>query len=302
MAQQAILLGTAPTGVGGDTPRSAFSKAQSNFDEVYAALGAAGSPLALPAALPVAKGGTGGTTPALARSALSAAVSGANADITSLSGLTTPLSIAQGGTGANSASAALNALGLQAATYSPRFAYQRAAATQATSILSTGQGLYLGWNESGGGGEANFINNMGSGSGGFSWRTVNIGNTVTGPSMTYTYAGHLNVPGLVNQNSDRRLKINDVEITDGLERIMQVRPVEYDRRDSLESDDYLHREVGIIAQELYEVAPLLVTPADEDKEGDVWRVNYSGLIPYLISAIQTLKGEINELKAVRDSV
>ena len=120
--------------------------------------------------------------------------------------------------------------------------------------------------------------------------------------MTYTYAGHLNVPGLVNQNSDRRLKINDVEITDGLERIMQVRPVEYDRRDSLESDDYLHREVGIIAQELYEVAPLLVTPADEDKEGDVWRVNYSGLIPYLISAIQTLKGEINELKAVRDSV
>ena len=37
MAKQTILLGTAPTGVGGDTPRSAFSKAQSNFDELYAA-------------------------------------------------------------------------------------------------------------------------------------------------------------------------------------------------------------------------------------------------------------------------
>ena len=70
MAQQAILLGTAPTGVGGDTPRSAFSKAQSNFDEVYAALGATGSPLALPTALPVAKGGTGGTTQASARTGL----------------------------------------------------------------------------------------------------------------------------------------------------------------------------------------------------------------------------------------
>lgn len=44
-------------------------------------------------------GGTGATTAALARTALSAAASGANSDITSLTGLTTPLSAAQGGTG-----------------------------------------------------------------------------------------------------------------------------------------------------------------------------------------------------------
>ncbi|WP_256584873.1 MULTISPECIES: hypothetical protein [unclassified Pseudomonas] len=37
MAKQTINLGTAPTGVGGDTPRSAFTKTQSNFDELYAA-------------------------------------------------------------------------------------------------------------------------------------------------------------------------------------------------------------------------------------------------------------------------
>jgi hypothetical protein len=35
MAKQTINLGTAPTGVGGDTPRSAFQKTQSNFDELY---------------------------------------------------------------------------------------------------------------------------------------------------------------------------------------------------------------------------------------------------------------------------
>lgn len=50
--------------------------------------------------LPVASGGTGGTDAATARSNLSAAKSGANSDITSLTGLTTPLSVAQGGTGA----------------------------------------------------------------------------------------------------------------------------------------------------------------------------------------------------------
>jgi hypothetical protein len=49
--------------------------------------------------LPVANGGTGGTTAALARTALGAAASGANTDITSLGGLTTDITVAQGGTG-----------------------------------------------------------------------------------------------------------------------------------------------------------------------------------------------------------
>lgn len=70
MSKQTINLGTAPTGVGGDTPRSAFTKTQSNFDELYTALGAAGSPATLPAALPITKGGTGGNTQAAARTAL----------------------------------------------------------------------------------------------------------------------------------------------------------------------------------------------------------------------------------------
>ncbi|MET1070005.1 MAG: hypothetical protein ABWY28_18540 [Pseudomonas prosekii] len=35
MAKQSINLGAAPTGIGGDTPRSAFTKANANFDELY---------------------------------------------------------------------------------------------------------------------------------------------------------------------------------------------------------------------------------------------------------------------------
>jgi hypothetical protein len=61
--------------------------------------------LTLGAALPIASGGTGATSAAAARAALSAAVLGANGDITSLTGLTTPLSVAQGGTGATSTTA-----------------------------------------------------------------------------------------------------------------------------------------------------------------------------------------------------
>jgi hypothetical protein len=62
--------------------------------------------LVLGSALPVTSGGTGATTASGARSALGAAASGANSDITSLAGLTTALSVAQGGSGATTASAA----------------------------------------------------------------------------------------------------------------------------------------------------------------------------------------------------
>jgi len=54
--------------------------------------------------LAVADGGTGASTAANARTNLSAAASGANSDITSITGLTTALTVAQGGTGATSIS------------------------------------------------------------------------------------------------------------------------------------------------------------------------------------------------------
>ncbi|MCU4630565.1 phage tail protein [Acinetobacter variabilis] len=69
MAKQTINPGTAPTGAGGDTFRSGSAKLQANDDELYAQLGATAQGV-LPAALPINKGGTGGTTAAAARSNL----------------------------------------------------------------------------------------------------------------------------------------------------------------------------------------------------------------------------------------
>lgn len=87
--------------------RNTFSSGLQNF-------------LAGSAALPVANGGTAATTASAARTALGAAASGANSDITSLTGLTTPLAVARGGTGGATATAArtaLGALGLTSATF-----------------------------------------------------------------------------------------------------------------------------------------------------------------------------------------
>ena len=58
------------------------------------------STLSLGTALAVTSGGTGADNAAGARTALGTAASGANSDITSLTGLTTALTVAQGGTGA----------------------------------------------------------------------------------------------------------------------------------------------------------------------------------------------------------
>lgn len=60
----------------------------------------------------IAEGGTGVATAAAARTALGAAKSGANSDITSLTGLTVALPIAEGGTGSTTAATARTALGV----------------------------------------------------------------------------------------------------------------------------------------------------------------------------------------------
>lgn len=73
MAKQDINLGIQPTGVGGDTNRSANVKTNANLKEIYTALGGSANGengSVLPNSLPISKGGTGATTAAAARTNL----------------------------------------------------------------------------------------------------------------------------------------------------------------------------------------------------------------------------------------
>lgn len=85
MAKQALNLGTSPTGAGGDTPRSAFTKIEANFTDLYALWGGA----ALPSGLPINKGGTGAITAAAAAAALGLGT----ANSPTFSGLTSTLDV-----------------------------------------------------------------------------------------------------------------------------------------------------------------------------------------------------------------
>lgn len=169
--------------------------------------------------LPITQGGTGASTAssartnlgatgigssvftaastADARTAIAAAASGANSDITSLTGLTTPLSVAQGGTGSATAGGARTNLGAAAA----------GANTDITS-LNPAAGLQVGSPTGGaqGAGTINatglFINGVGVGTGSGSVTSVAVSGGTTGlttsggpvtTSGTITLAGTLAV-------------------------------------------------------------------------------------------------------------
>ncbi|MEZ7524007.1 hypothetical protein [Burkholderia vietnamiensis] len=106
-AQQALLLAEALQQVAfvlgspsAEVPNASVLTQGAGMSITFAA-GAVTIALQIPVSIP--DGGTGASDAATARGNLGAAASGANSDITSLSGLTTPIAISEGGTGAFSA-------------------------------------------------------------------------------------------------------------------------------------------------------------------------------------------------------
>jgi hypothetical protein len=138
-------------------------------------------------------------TTSAARTAISAAGAGANSDITSLSGLTTPLSVAQGGTGANNAGGARTSLGAAAA-----------GSNSDITALTAAPGILVGAPTGGaqGSGTLNatglFINGVAVGTGSGSVTSVNASGGTTGltftgsPSLPITTSGTLTLGGTLD--------------------------------------------------------------------------------------------------------
>ena len=112
------------------------------------------------------------------------------------------------------------------------------------------------------------------------------------------------------QGSDERLKENILTLSGSLSKIGALRPVEFDwKENSDQAKSGHHRDVGLIAQEVLPIFPNLVKEIDarqpdegvekslNEELGKFYTIEYTRLIPHLISAIQELKAEFDAYKA-----
>jgi hypothetical protein len=96
--------------------------------------------------------------------------------------------------------------------------------------------------------------------------------------------------------SDSRLKSNVAEIENSLDRVLQLRAVTFTWNDAIYPDLGLEtgEDYGLLAQELAVVFPELVAL---DEQSGFLRVDYEGLVPILIQAIQEQQIQIDELRS-----
>jgi hypothetical protein len=104
------------------------------------------------------------------------------------------------------------------------------------------------------------------------------------------------VVGSINSPSDISLKENISELTDDFnDNILKINPKKY----NFINDENKKEHYGIIAQELEELFPTLVTNTSiedlDNNTSQIKTINYLELIPIMISKMKIMQKEIDEL-------
>ena len=115
----------------------------------------------------------------------------------------------------------------------------------------------------------------------------------TGAGTQVGYINSTNGTNVIyNTSSDRRLKENITPSDDAGALIDAIEIVKHDWKAGG------HTRYGVVAQDLYEVAPEAVSPGDNGEEVEkTWGVDYSKLVPMLVKEIQSLRKRVAELEA-----
>lgn len=119
-----------------------------------------------------------------------------------------------------------------------------------------------------------------------------VAEMAAGASINFTVGGvtkeYIDGSGL-HSTSDRRLKQNIMDSsTDALQTINKMKFKQYEFKDD---SDY-HYDIGLIAQELQEIAPSLV---NENIQANTLSINDTQLLQYALKAIQQLSQKVDEL-------
>ena len=107
-------------------------------------------------------------------------------------------------------------------------------------------------------------------------------------SDTATFSGTVSATAFL-ATSDIRLKENIYDL-DNLMVVDKLRPVSYNFKNNTK------QQIGLIAQELQEIYPYLVSETITSDKSSNLSINYNGLIGILIKEVKCLKAEIQNLK------
>jgi len=121
-----------------------------------------------------------------------------------------------------------------------------------------------------------------------------VGDISASSINTSSFSGNPTFNGTVtavsfNATSDVRLKENITNLDNSLDKICNIRGVNYNWK----NDETKTKTAGVIAQEVLEQIPEAVNDNDSEKLS----VNYNSIIAHLIESVKELKREIDELKA-----
>lgn len=228
------------------------------------------------------------------RSGISAAASGANTDITSITGLTTQLAVAYGGTGSTSLAGAgiVTTTGTQTISGDKTFSGTNVygSLTSTSGLAGDTYGFYLG-----------------SSSGGLNTNAGNIAvgfRSGTGWLITSTYiessVADVRKPsgGSFNTSSDERLKTIQGTYTLGLDAIKQLSPIKFKYNDheknaklptAIKDNTY----IGLIAQAVEQTSLSGMVSTDPD---GFKSINNSELVYALVNAVKELTARIETLE------
>jgi hypothetical protein len=145
----------------------------------------------------------------------------------------------------------------------------------------------------------------------------NVGISTTAPSgmlhlnnaALFTSTGNLTCTGDIisfGNLSDARLKknIETIETLKALEIVSRLRAVTFDWREDIFNEEKRDTsDIGFIAQEVETLVPLSVSEYTQIETGEVYkRIKHERLIPYLASAIQHLKLDVENQKNINKQI
>lgn len=123
---------------------------------------------------------------------------------------------------------------------------------------------------------------------------LNPGTGTTSPGYTLTVSGTSWTTNNAWAGSDIRWKQNIVPLQSSLDKVMQLKPVNFDWRANEFPDLHFSNgtQIGFIAQDVEKVIPEVVTTDNNGYKG----ISYERITPVLTGAIQELKKENEQLK------